>query len=300
MLRRLKNTAFDFGGTLTKGLKEFFSQTSTLDEATLEKLEECLLSGDLGPQVTHKLMNSMRASSLTPHEALVEAIKKILLPSQRPTLIPLDFRKPYPILVVGVNGSGKTTTVAKLGRYFGKQGYSFTLAGADTYRAAAGEQLSEWAKRLEAPIVLGKMGKDPASVVYEGYQEALSNDSDLLIIDTAGRLHTQKGLMDELAKIKRIIQKVHDHQPFETLLVIDSSMGRNAVRQTDIFAKEIGVSGIVVTKLDGSAKGGVILEIADQFEVGIRFVGVGESAEDLSIFEPGQFAENLISLESGE
>jgi len=147
---------------------------------------------------------------------------------------------------------------------------------------------------------LGKMGKDPASVVYEGYQEALSNDSDLLIIDTAGRLHTQKGLMDELAKIKRIIQKVHDHQPFETLLVIDSSMGRNAVRQTDIFAKEIGVSGIVITKLDGSAKGGVILEIADQFEVGIRFVGVGESAEDLSIFEPGQFAENLIPLESGE
>ena len=300
MLRRLKNTAFDFGGTLTKGLKGLFSQTSTLDEATLEKLEECLLSGDLGPQVTHKLMSSMRASSLTPHEALVEAIQKILLPSQRPALIPLDFRKPYPILVVGVNGSGKTTTVAKLGHYFGKQGYSFTLAGADTYRAAAGEQLSEWAKRLKAPIVLGKMGKDPASVVYEGYQEALSNDSDLLIIDTAGRLHTHKGLMDELAKIKRIIQRVHDHQPFETLLVIDSSMGRNAVRQTDIFAKEIGVSGIVITKLDGSAKGGVILEIADQFEVGIRFVGVGESAEDLSIFEPGQFAENLISLESGE
>ena len=122
MLRRLKNTAVDFGGTLTKGLKGLFSQTSTLDEATLEKLEECLLSGDLGPQVTHKLMGSMRASSLTPHEALVEAIKKILLPSQRPALIPLAFRKPYPILVVGVNGSGKTTTVAKLGRYFGKQG----------------------------------------------------------------------------------------------------------------------------------------------------------------------------------
>ena len=300
MLRRLKNTAFYFGGTLTQGLKEFFSQTYTLDEATLEKLEECLLSGDLGPQVTHKLINSVRASSLAPHEALVEAINKILLPSQRPPLIPPDFRKPYPILVVGVNGSGKTTTVAKVGRYFGRQGYSFTLAGADTYRAAAGEQLSEWAKKLDSPIVLGKMGKDPASVVYEGYQEAVSNGSDLLIIDTAGRLHTQKGLMDELAKIKRIIQKVHDQQPFETLLVIDSSMGRNAVNQTDIFAKEIGISGIVITKLDGSAKGGVILEIADQFDVAIRFVGVGESAEDLSVFEPGQFTENLLSLESGE
>ena len=298
MLRRLKNSAFYFGETLTKGLKEFFSQTSALDEATLEKLEECLLSGDLGPQVSHKLINSVRASSLAPHEALVEAINKILPTSQPPALIPPNFRKPYPILVVGVNGSGKTTTVAKVGRYFGRQGYSFTLAGADTYRAAAGEQLSEWAKKLEAPIVLGKMGKDPASVVYEGYQEAVSNDSDLLIIDTAGRLHTQKGLMDELAKIKRIIQKVHDQQPFETLLVIDSSMGRNAVKQTDIFHNEIGISGIVLTKLDGSAKGGVILEIADQFDVAIRFVGVGEGADDLSVFDPELFTRNLIALEN--
>ena len=298
MLKRLKNTAFGFGGTLTKNLKDFFSQASTLDETTLGKLEECLLSGDLGPQVTRKLINSVRASSLGPHEAVVEAIMKILLSRQQPAFTSFDFRKPYPILLVGVNGSGKTTTAAKVGHYFGKQGYSFTLAAADTYRAAAGEQLSEWAKRIDAPIVLGKMGKDPASVVYEGYQEAVSNNSDLLIIDTAGRLHTQKGLMDELAKIKRILQKVHNNQPFETLLVIDSSMGRNAVRQTDIFRKEIGVSGIIVTKLDGSAKGGVILEIADQFDVAIRFVGVGEDADDLSIFDPELFTKNLIALEN--
>ena len=298
MLRRLKNTAFGFGGTLTKNLKGFFSQVSTLDEATLGKLEECLLSGDLGPQVTRKLIDSVRASSLGPHEAVVEAIMKILPSRQQPAVLSFDLRKPYPILLVGVNGSGKTTTAAKVGQYFGKQGYSFTLAAADTYRAAAGEQLSEWAKRLDAPIVLGKMGKDPASVVYEGYEEAVSNKSDLLIIDTAGRLHTQKGLMDELAKIKRIIQKVHNNQPFETLLVIDSSMGRNAVRQTDIFHNEIGVSGIVVTKLDGSAKGGVILEIADQFDVAIRFVGVGEGADDLSVFDPELFTRNLIAFES--
>lgn len=298
MLKKLRNATFGFGGTLSKGLEEFFSRASILDEGTLEKLEECLLSGDLGPQLTSKLIKSVRTSSLDPREALVEAIMKILLPRQEPPLISSDFRKPYPILLVGVNGSGKTTTAAKIGHHFRKRGYSFTLAAADTYRAAAGEQLSEWARRLDAPIVLGKMGKDPASVVYEGYQEAVSNNSDLLIIDTAGRLHTQKGLMDELAKIKRIIEKIHHHQPFETLLVIDSSMGRNAVKQTEIFGKEIGVSGLVITKLDGSAKGGVILEIADQFDVAIRFVGAGESAGDLSTFDPNLFIENLIALNS--
>ena len=227
MLGSLKNSSSGFGGALATKLKEFFSQTSALDGETLKKLESSLLSGDLGPEVTKKLLVHVEKSSLTPQEALLEAMMKILLPRHKPILLDSRFPRPFPILLVGVNGSGKTTTAAKIGRYFEKLDYSFTLVGADTFRAAAGEQLAKWAKELSAPLVLGEMGKDPASVVYEGYQEAVSNNSDLVIIDTAGRLHTQKGLMDELAKIKRLLKKVHHDQAFEVMMVIDSSMGRN-------------------------------------------------------------------------
>ena len=297
MFSNLKNNVFGLSGSLSLKLKGFFDKKPLLDEDGIKELEACLLSSDLGPELTKRLLSKINKKE-TPLNTLFEELLSILEPRRAPLEIDLVTNKPFTILIVGVNGSGKTTTVAKLANLLTQRGHSVTIAAADTFRAAAQEQLTKWAEDLGIPIVIGQKKADPASVVYKGYNQALSSGSEVLIVDTAGRLHTQKGLMDELAKIKRVLDKLSENKSYETLMVVDSTMGRNVVRQAELFAEQIGITGLIITKLDGTAKGGVILEIAEKFEVGIQFVGIGEKAEDLSEFDPRAFARGLLNMDS--
>ena len=299
MFSNVKTNVFGFSENLSLKVKEFFDNKPRLDEDGMRELEARLLSSDLGPGLTKKLLSKIKKEE-APLTTLFGELLSILEPRKAPLEIDIANNKPFTILMVGVNGSGKTTTVAKLANLLNQKGHSVTIAAADTFRAAAQEQLTKWAGDLGIPIVIGKEKADPASVVYKGYNQALSSGSEVLIVDTAGRLHTQKGLMDELAKIKRVIDKLSENKSYETLLVVDSTMGRNVVRQAELFAEQIGVTGLVITKLDGTAKGGVILEIAEKFEVGIQFVGTGEKADDLSEFDPKSFTRSLLNIGSDE
>jgi fused signal recognition particle receptor len=217
----------------------------------------------------------------------------ILKPVERPLTVDRG-RKPFVILVVGVNGSGKTTTIGKLARRLKDDGLSVMLAAGDTFRAAAVEQLAVWAERNGVPVVAQATGADPAAVVFDAMQSARARGIDVLIADTAGRLHTQSHLMDELAKIARVIKRLDPDAPHEVLLVLDASLGQNAVRQAEQFNQAIGVTGIVVTKLDGTARGGIVVAIARRFGLPIRFVGVGEQAEDFGIFSARAYVEGLL------
>jgi fused signal recognition particle receptor len=205
-------------------------------------------------------------------------------------------KKPYVILIVGVNGVGKTTSIGKLAYQLKHSGKSVMLGAADTFRAAAVDQLTIWSDRIGVPIVKKEMGSDPASVAFDAVNSAVAKDVDVLIIDTAGRLHTKTHLMDELSKIKRVIQKVIPDAPHEVLLVLDGSTGQNAIEQAKQFTAATDVTGMIITKLDGTAKGGVVLAIAHQFKIPVRFIGVGEKMEDLLIFDAEQFVESLFSL----
>ena len=255
MFSNLKNNVFWFNGNLSLKLKEFFEKKPLLDANSMKELEACLLSSDLGPGLTKRLLSKINKEE-PPLNTLFEELLHILEPRKAPLEIDMANNRPFTILMVGVNGSGKTTTVAKLANLLTQKGHSVTIAAADTFRAAAQEQLTKWAGDLGIPIVIGREKADPASVVYEGYNQALSSGSEVLIVDTAGRLHTQKGLMDELAKIKRVLDKLSENKSYETLMVVDSTMGRNVVRQAELFAEQIGVTGLAITKLDGTAKGG--------------------------------------------
>ncbi|HET7777502.1 MAG TPA: signal recognition particle-docking protein FtsY, partial [Rudaea sp.] len=207
--------------------------------------------------------------------------------------------RPYVILMVGVNGVGKTTTIGKIARRLQTQGRSVLLAAGDTFRAAAVEQLKTWGERNEVPVIAQGPGADSASVIFDALQSAQSRDIDVLIADTAGRLHTQTGLMDELTKIRRVLTKLDANAPHEVLLVIDGTTGQNAINQTRQFRAAIGVSGLVVTKLDGTAKGGVVFALAKEFGLPIRYVGLGETAEDLRIFNPAAFVDALLPADIG-
>jgi len=213
---------------------------------------------------------------------------------ERPAAVAPFSARPWVVLMVGVNGVGKTTTIGKLARLLKDQGLSVLLAAGDTFRAAAVEQLAVWAERNAVPIVSQATGADPAAVVFDALQSAKARGSDVLIADTAGRLHTQSHLMDELAKIARVIKRLDPEAPHEVLLVLDASLGQNAVRQAEQFSQAIGVTGIVVTKLDGTAKGGIVVAIARRFGLPIRFVGIGEQAEDFGIFDARAYVEGLL------
>ena len=272
-----------------------------IDEALLEELETRLLAADMGVAVTQALLSDLRKqvarAELDDENALKGALAASLISILKPVERPLAVdraRRPFVILVVGVNGSGKTTTIGKLARRLKDEGYSVMLAAGDTFRAAAVEQLAVWAERNGVPLVSQAPGADPAAVVFDAMQSAKARGVDVLIADTAGRLHTQSHLMEELSKMARVMKRIDADAPHEVLLVLDAGLGQNALRQAEQFRNAIGVTGIVVTKLDGTAKGGIVVAIARRFGLPIRFVGVGEQAEDFGIFDARAYVEGLL------
>jgi fused signal recognition particle receptor len=278
-----------------------------IDAALLEELETRLLAADVGVDATEVILSDLHrkvaraelADARALEAALADSLFAILKPVERPLAVDRA-KKPYVILVVGVNGSGKTTTIGKLARRLKSEGMSVMLAAGDTFRAAAVEQLTAWAERNGVAIVAQGPGADPAAVVFDALQSAKARGIDVLIADTAGRLHTQSHLMDELSKIARVIKRIDGEAPHEVLLVLDASLGQNAVRQAEQFSQVIGVTGLVVTKLDGTAKGGVVVAIARRFGLPIRFVGIGEQAEDFGIFDAQAYVEGLLRPAAAE
>ncbi len=304
----LQKTREGFFGKLAKAIVG----KSTIDESVLDEVEQALIGADVGIETTVKIINRLekriqkdkylRTSEL--HAIIQEEIQAILIDAPSDTAY-IDYQlpeghKPHVVLVVGVNGVGKTTTIGKLAYNFTKAGKSVLLGAADTFRAAAVDQLTIWSERVNVPIVKKEMGSDPASVAYDTVISGVAKNADVILIDTAGRLHNKAHLMDELSKIKRVIQKVIPDAPHEVLLVLDGSTGQNALEQARHFTAATEVTALAVTKLDGTAKGGVVLAIADQFNIPVKFIGVGEQAEHLLVFDKKDFVNGLFQLGEGE
>jgi fused signal recognition particle receptor len=286
---------------LARTLGGLFSGNPRLDEDLLEELETALLSADVGVAATASLVDSMRkrmkAREFADARALHEALRADLLAILAPIAKPLEIdaaRKPFVVLTVGVNGVGKTTTIGKLAHRFQQDGFNLMLAAGDTFRAAAVEQLKVWGERNNVTVVAQGQNADAASVAYDALQAAKARGFDVLVADTAGRLHTQAGLMSELGKIRRVLGKLDPEAPHEVLMVIDGTTGQNALSQLRAFHAAVGVTGLVVTKLDGSAKGGVLFALAREFGIPIRYVGLGEKREDLRIFDPEAFVDAIL------
>jgi fused signal recognition particle receptor len=277
-----------------------------IDDGVLDELEMRLIGADVGIETTEKILGALRGrvarKELANLEALLAALRGSLLDIVGPVSRPLEVdpaKRPYVILVVGVNGSGKTTTIGKLARRLSDEGRSVMLAAGDTFRAAAIEQLEIWGERNDVPVVAQSAGADPAAVIYDALQSAQARGVDVLIADTAGRLHTQSNLMDELRKVKRVLGRLDPSAPHEVLLVLDAGQGQNALTQAQQFNQALGVTGLVVTKLDGTAKGGIVLAIADRLGIPLRFVGVGETAEDFGVFDAGTFVDAVLAPARG-
>ena len=294
----LKDRLFKSKRRLGDGLSSILIGKKQIDDELLEELEMLMISADIGIQTTDKIIESVRKKAsrkeLKDGDSLYQLIKVELeaLLIDDNLLVPVS-DSTFVILVVGINGAGKTTTIGKLAKSFQSQGKSVMLAAGDTFRAAAIEQLQIWGDRNEIPVIAQKTGADAASVVYDAYQSAVAKNIDILIADTAGRLHTQDNLMQELEKIKRVLKKHNDKSPHETLLVIDGGSGQNAVQQANEFHKSIELSGIAVTKLDGTAKGGVLFAISDSLNLPIRYIGIGEAIDDLKPFHAKDFINAL-------
>jgi len=294
----LKAKLFKSKKKLGDGLSSLVIGKKKIDDDLLEELEMLLISSDIGIQTTDKVIEMVRRKAsrkeLKDEDSLYQLIKEeleSLLVTEN--LLEPNSEIPFVILVVGINGAGKTTTIGKLAKLFQGEGKSVMLAAGDTFRAAAVEQLQVWGERNDIAVIAQKTGADAASVVYDAYQSAIAKKTDILIADTAGRLHTQDNLMQELEKIKRVLKKHNDSAPHETLLVIDGGSGQNAVQQANEFHKSINLSGLAVTKLDGTAKGGVLFSISDSLKLPIRYIGVGESIEDLKPFNAKDFVNAL-------
>ena len=298
---RLKQGLSRTSGTLFQGLGNLFLGAKEIDEELFEELESRLLMADVGVEATGEIIEGLtqRVSrkELTRPEALQAALKEELLALLKPAQQPLDpsTHKPFVILMVGVNGVGKTTTIGKLAKRFGSEGRSVMLAAGDTFRAAAVEQLQVWGERNSVPVIAQHTGADCASVIYDSVQAAQARGIDVLIADTAGRLHNKDNLMDELEKVVRVMAKLDEAAPHEVMLVLDAGTGQNALAQASHFQGVVGVSGICLTKLDGTAKGGVIFAIAKKLGLPIRYIGVGEGVEDLRPFNAEQFIDALFS-----
>jgi fused signal recognition particle receptor len=270
-----------------------------IDQRLFEELEEALIMADIGPVLTYELIEKMKEKVKRKEldkpehlkKVLRETMKDILQANDRPFVIPRD--RLITFMMVGVNGTGKTTTIGKMAYQFKQQDQQVLIAAADTFRAAAIEQLEVWCKRVNVPLIKQQLGADPAAVVYDAIQAAKSGKVNLLIIDTAGRLHTKVNLMEELKKMKRIMSREIAGVPHEILLVIDATTGQNAINQAKMFNEEIGVTGIVLTKLDGTSKGGIVLRIARELQIPIRYIGIGEQLEDLRPFRSDDFIEAL-------
>jgi len=294
----LKDRLFKSKRRLGDGLSSILIGKKQIDDELLDELEILMISADIGIQTTDKIIESVRKKAsrkeLKDGDSLYQLIKielEALLIDDN--LLEVVSDSTFVILVVGINGAGKTTTIGKLAKSFQSQGKSVMLAAGDTFRAAAIEQLQIWGDRNEIPVIAQKTGADAASVVYDAYQSAVAKNIDILIADTAGRLHTQDNLMQELEKIKRVLKKHNDKSPHETLLVIDGGSGQNAVQQANEFHKSIELSGIAVTKLDGTAKGGVLFAISDSLNLPIRYIGIGEAIDDLKPFHAKDFINAL-------
>ncbi|MBQ8671683.1 MAG: signal recognition particle-docking protein FtsY [Alphaproteobacteria bacterium] len=287
---------------ISEGISDIFNKRK-LDLSTLEELEELLLTADLGVSATNKIMQSFAAkkqdkeiSDVEVRRLLAADIEDILRPCEQEFTLKAN-EKPAVILMVGVNGAGKTTTIGKLASKLKEQGKQVSFIAGDTFRAAAVEQLKVWAQRLDIRIFSGADGCDSAGLCYDGLNAAIKNGDDVVFIDTAGRLQNKSGLMDELKKIVRVIQKIMPQAPHKVLLTLDATTGQNAVSQVETFSEIIGVNGLIVTKLDGSSKGGVLVAIAQSAKLPIYFIGVGEQIEDLDVFNAHDYALNLLGFE---
>lgn len=287
---------------LGEGMGNVLFGKKEIDEELLEEIETHLLMADVGMDTTSKIIDDLTQQvsrkELTDGEALYRALRRSLQDILSKVEAPLELareKQPFVLLVVGVNGVGKTTTIGKLARRFQQQGKSVMLAAGDTFRAAAVEQLKAWGERNNVPVVAQATGADSASVIYDALQSAQARGTDVLIADTAGRLHTKSHLMDELAKVKRVMAKLDGSAPHEILLVLDAGTGQNALNQTEQFSNTVGVTGIALTKLDGTAKGGIIFALSDRFGLPIRYIGVGEGIEDLQPFEAETFVKALFA-----
>lgn len=299
----LQKTREGFFSKITKAI----AGKTTVDEEVLDNLEEALVAADVGIETTVEIINRVESRVAKDKYINTSELNSILKKEVTDILVssPSDSsyenyelpagHKPHVILVVGVNGVGKTTTIGKLAHNFSKAGKSVLLGAADTFRAAAVDQLTIWSERTNVPIVKKEMGSDPASVAYDTIISGVAKNVDVIIIDTAGRLHNKAYLMDELTKIKRVIQKVIPEAPHEVMLVLDGSTGQNALEQAKHFTVATDVTALTITKLDGTAKGGVVLAIAHQFKIPVKFIGVGEKATDLLVFDKHQFVEGLFA-----
>jgi len=265
-----------------------------VDAATLEELEGALLSADVGVSATEEIISTLKKAS--PDSDLREVLKQEIVRLLSSTVSTSHFSPltPHVILVIGVNGTGKTTTIAKLAKRYKDEGKKVLIAAGDTYRAAAVEQLGVWAQRAGVDLIESRMGQDPAAVAYDAVAGARSRGAEVLIIDTAGRLHTKSNLMEELVKVKRVVAKHDPGFPQEVLLVLDATTGQNAISQAKLFTGAVGVTGIALTKLDGTAKGGIVIAIAKELGIPVKYIGVGEKLDDLADFDPGAFAEALM------
>ncbi len=300
---RLKASLQRSRTTFSEGIATLFLGKKEIDATLLSTLESHLLKADVGVQATKTIIETLTrgisrkeiSDAQAVYRVLQETMVEMLLPTQVPLTLPEQ--SPFVLLMVGVNGAGKTTTIGKLAQRFSQGGLSVMLAAGDTFRAAAIEQLQVWGDRNQVPVVAQHIGADSASVIFDAFQSAKSRRIDMLIADTAGRLHTSDNLMQELKKVKKVIQKLDPSAPHEVMLVLDASIGQNALMQAKKFNEELGVTGITLTKLDGTAKGGIIFAIAKEFKIPIRFIGVGEKLEDLRPFDAKEFVQALFEQE---
>lgn len=305
LFSRLKQGLSRTRSGLTDGLANLVLGAKNIDDDLMEQIEDLLISADLGMEATTRIsqniIQKISRNELKDAEALFSALNNemqtILKPCEQPLIIPPS-ETPFVILVIGINGAGKTTTIGKMAKQFQNEGKSVMLAAGDTFRAAAVEQLQVWGERNNIPVIAQHSGADSASVIYDALESARSKKIDVLIADTAGRLHTQTNLMEELKKVKRVMAKIDENAPHEVMLVLDAGTGQNAINQAEQFNQAMQLTGITLTKLDGTAKGGVIFAIAHKLGLPIRFIGVGEGIEDLRVFEAKDFVDALFDKNS--
>ena len=286
---------------LTDGISGIFTKKK-LDSQTLEELEELLISADMGVMTSAKIISSFGSkrqdkdiSENEIRQLLAEEIEKIILPCEKALIIDKS-QKPFVIMMIGVNGAGKTTTIGKLTQKFKNKGLKVSLIAADTFRAAAVEQLKVWGERSNVRVFAGENGCDSAGLCYDGLAQAIKNNDDIVFIDTAGRLQNKNGLMDELKKINRVIKKIIPSAPHSTILTLDATNGQNALSQVEIFSQASEVNGLIITKLDGTAKGGILTAIADKHPIPVHYIGIGEGIDDLDEFKASEYAKSLLDI----
>ena len=304
--QRLQQGLYKTRTGLLFGLGEFVSSNQALDSEQLEEIESRLLMADLGIEATTRVMDALsreaKRNRLRSFDEMIACLREQMIQILAPVQTPIEeifvIKRPFVVLVIGVNGVGKTTTIGKLANYFNKSGDKVLLAAGDTFRAAAIEQIQSWGKKNNLPVIAHQGGSDSAAVIYDALQSARAKDYDIVIADTAGRLHNKDNLMEELKKIRRTISKFDAELDLEVLLVIDAGTGQNAISQVRLFHEAVGVTGIALTKLDGTAKGGVVFALAQAFNIPVRFIGVGEQIDDLRTFSAADFVDALLDTKT--